>query len=227
MRRVTKYKNYKKNTLFFRNFPKVRILKFKKSKWLKLQTLFKRRRRRRFLNTNLLRVRFRSWRRVRNSFREGLKLKVALSTLFDTQFSTRFYKKNLTLLKENGTNFRLITLPFFRIDILLWKCGLFRSSFEAIQKIEQGVVNINFKTIRNVNFLKKGDIITFSDSSFIKYSKFESKIPFLYSLLEIDYYSNTLVILKGNEELVQEDVFTLLNTSLSINLFKNYLIRRS
>lgn len=41
MRLFNKYKNYNKTFFLFRNFPILRILKFKKSKWLTVQKFIK------------------------------------------------------------------------------------------------------------------------------------------------------------------------------------------
>jgi ribosomal protein S4 len=101
----------------------------------------------------------------------------------------------------------------YRIDVLLWNLKLFTSTYEAIQNINYGNILVNGVIVKSNIFLKKGDIITstkpvnlisknFSKKSFSK--KFNS-------MIEIDFYTNSIIIVKDFTETTYLD-FTLMFT---------------
>ena len=78
--------------------------------------------------------------------------------------------------------------------------------------------------ISNV-FLKKGDLITFSEFSFKKliYTLNSSAFfSFFYNFVEIDHYSKTLIVLKDYESLSNEDINLIYKKYLNLKYFIDY-----
>jgi len=79
---------------------------------------------------------------------------------------------------------------------------------------------VNNSFVYDAYFLKKGDIIQFKNYNLINYKNnylINSGLDFLHSFIEIDYYTNCIIILKDLNTLSVEDCFLILNNQ-SINL---------
>jgi len=154
-----------------------------------------------------------------------LQIKKYFQSLFDNSIHFR---------SENNTNSKIqffsksFVKPFFRIDLLLWYLNYFSTSYQAIQQIHNHVVLVNEKKIGSNFFVKKGDVISFSDKMLFKTKNFilinQNKYfinHVFFTFLEIDYYSNIIVIIKDFNELSAEDLTLLIEKSISYqNLLK-------
>jgi hypothetical protein len=78
-------------------------------------------------------------------------------------------------------------------------------------------------------FLRKGDIISFNSKYRAEYLDLkESKSAFFSSkviptFVEVDYYSNCVVVLKDVEELTVEDFYLLIKDSYCLKKIKDYI----
>jgi len=153
----------------------------------------------------------------------------------------RFYKTKLKAKKyiqsafDNSLNFERETFsgekieylakslvkPFYRIDILLWYFNYFSTTYQAIHQIRNDIVLVNEKSVCSNFYVAKGDIITFSDKGLLKIkdtilkNKDKYWINNLYfTFLEIDYYSNTIVVIKDFDELSSDDLTLLIEKPL-------------
>jgi hypothetical protein len=229
MRFLNKYKNFS-NTFSFLKQSSVRILKFKRPKWKKFQAVLKIKSAlpSQFINNSILKVNYKVWEKIKSHYKEGIQSKKGLLNLFDNSLSSSYYKKELSSSKKKLlSDFISILLakPLFKLDILLWKLCVFNSSFESRQAIRNGLVLINNQLCKDTLFLKEGDIISFSDKVNLKRYEFNSRFDasFLFSFLEIDYYSGTIIIIKNFTQLSNEDFSTLIFDSINIKAFHDYI----
>jgi ribosomal protein S4 len=119
--------------------------------------------------------------------------------------------------------------PEFRLDILLWRLNFFESSYQARQAINEKKVKVNQKRVAGNFFLSKGDIISFSHSFNFKNLDISEKInkntqsDTVFSFVEVDYYSNTVVVIKNLKDLTTDDFHLLLNETYNIKKIKDYI----
>lgn len=75
--------------------------------------------------------------------------------------------------------------------------------------------------------MKKGDLIEFSNTfDFFEFENISSRFlpnKSLNSFIEIDYYSNTIIIVKDVEELTPTDLILSTQEAFNIRKFMNYL----
>lgn len=229
MRFLNKYKNFS-NTLAFLKQSSVRILKFKRPKWKKFQAVLKIKSASpaQFINNSILKVNYKAWEKIKSHYKEGIQAKKGLLNFFDNNLSSNYYKKELSLSKKKLlSDFISILLakPLFKLDILLWKLCVFNSPFESRQAVRNGFVFINNQPCTDIIRLKVGDIISFSEKVNLKRYEFNSRFDssFLFSFLEIDYYSGTIIIIKNFTQLSNEDFSTLIFDSINIKAFHDYI----
>jgi ribosomal protein S4 len=120
---------------------------------------------------------------------------------------------------------KCLVKPEYWIDILLWKLRFFNSSYEARQQIYNGVILLNNKNILGNVYLKSGDIITFKN--FFKLNielnnKYFLNNQKIYSFVEIDYYTNTIIIIKDFFELELNDLCLLNTESYYLKKIKDF-----
>jgi ribosomal protein S4 len=230
MRFLNKYKNFQ-SLKTIPNLVSNRVLNFKRPKWKKIQKNFKRKKIK-FVDIFLQKATYKNWNKVKKTYKKGLELKRYLDILSDVKFSISYYKKFLS----NQTNslfftknlvFNFLIKKFFRLDLLLWKLKIFSSPYESRQYIKNNVVLVNNKSSYEAYFLKKGDIIKFKSFSLLNY---KNKIlnnkgfDFLQSFIEIDYYTNCIIILKDLNTFSIEDFFLILyNQSINLKYLLYYI----
>lgn len=223
MRFISKYKSYDKLFSIFEKFP-LRILKFKSTKWKKIQrTLsfriskskerFRNSRRRVpskpsrkkfFFDSFLTKVSLRLWYRVEKYYENGRRIKNAVSSTFDRSLPTSYFRKVLVL-SNKASSVRHVysdTLlkPEFRLDILLWRLKFFSSSYQACQAIDERRVVVNGRQVKGNFFLSKGDLISFTPSHKLDnlcMSVIKTNTLFsrlILTFVEVDYYSGCILI---------------------------------
>jgi len=224
MRFFNKYKHFTNTTLFLKDCF-FRVLKFKRSKWKKLQSNLKieKKKTKLFGNHFLSQVSYKHWDKMKLHYKESLVLKRAVFRFFDDSLSIKYYKQVLKTKKPNlPLILPMLLKPLFKVDILLWKLSFFESAYQARQAIQNGLILVNNAVLDSCIHLNCGDILTFVTpkkfvfNSIIKHS-------FLFSFLEIDYYSGSIVILKNFKDLNINSI-----TACSLNLvntqrFNNYI----
>ncbi len=243
MRFFNKYKGYNKLFSIFEKFP-LRVGRFKSTKWKKVQRLLsfktkqknskkKKPKHKLFFNNFLTKVGTRAWYRVEKYYENGRRIQNTISNLFDRTLPIHFFNNALNL----SYKFHLIdkvyvsTLlkPEFRIDILLWRLSFFRSCYQASQAICEKKIKVNGKCVKGNYYLRKGDIITFS---LFRASKDlagkKVRFNFLFSkkfstFVEIDYYSNCVIVLKDFDDLSLEDFYILVKEYYSLKKVKDYI----
>jgi ribosomal protein S4 len=225
MRLISKYKIYTILHKKFKKFP-LRLFKFKRPKWLKIQKLLKDSKSK-FKNkkvnipSNLLLVKnsFKYWESIKKYYKNNLLLRHSFSNLFNNKINYKQIKKNLKFAhsKKEVLDELLLKLEF-RLDLFLWNTKFFSSSYQSSQKIKSGLVSINGIRVYSNIFLRKGDIISFDLPNFelkniLNKFSFDSRyLPFI----EIDYYTNTIIILKSYDEISYSETYLISNEYVNV-----------
>lgn len=225
MRPFLKYKIYSKLTLFKDVFPKTRILKFKSTKWKKVQKLLRIKKKRRYtylksnLNTFLTRKRVTNLKRY---YKESLLLKKSIHTFYGRTLSLKFFRKllNNKIKSYKKYIFLCFLRPLFQLDILLWKSGFFQTTFATHQGILAGQILVN-KQVVGFNYkVKVGDVIYLE--SFPNLQVVKSLVK-MCSFIEIDYYLKRIIILKTFNELDISELLLLFRDLVDLKKITAYL----
>jgi ribosomal protein S4 len=182
-----------------------------------------------FSNNLSVQVFFKRWFKLNKKYSENLRLKRITSQIFDSSIRNLFFKTELKKKKSNSLNkqfCKILIKPLFKINILLTKLFFFTSVYEANKVLQNKKVLLNGSLVRQPNvFLKKGDLITFSEFSFKKLIhtlNSSSFFSFFYNFVEIDHYSKTIILLKDYDSLSNEDINLIYKKYLNIKYFINY-----
>lgn len=206
MRAIHKYKIYNKIS----NIPSypTRILKFKRTKWLRIKKGILRKQRRRFrisfLNKELIKLNVGRWINMKNVYRHYmLNKRLSLVNLnLDRRLQTKLLK-----VKSSARFYNQIG----RVDHALFLNKFFSSVFLAKQQIRSKKVLVNNLSLKGPILLKKGDFIVLKDTSF-QFNNINKKISKSYSFnshIEVDYYLQAFTILKSDKDLTNQDYFTI------------------
>jgi hypothetical protein len=199
MRTFKKYKSWSK--IKGGSFFPLRILKFKKTKWKKTKKNLLRIKSSSFFfdhTTDVIQTK--TWGRIKSYYKNKILFALNLKQRYDykpqnqTLFSHQkdFYLKNYI---ENE----------YRVDLLLYTLNFFSSIYEARQHIKNGFVLIN-------NRINRSDRLIMSKGDILVVLRRKNKLPqrvkkeFKFSFLEVDYYTQTIVILKNLNSLNFQDV---------------------
>lgn len=199
MRTFKKYKSWSKTNIG--SFFPLRLLKFKKTKWKKIKkSLLRTKNTSFFYDYTTAIVRTKTWDRVKRYYKNKLLLALKLKQRYDYKpqnqgsflYEKTFYLKNF--IKNE-----------YRIDFLVFILNFFSSVYEARQHIKNGHVLINSQTNRSDNYiLSRGDIIVIEKKKFKLPQRIKKEFKF--SFLEVDYYTQTIVILKDLQNINFQDV---------------------
>jgi ribosomal 50S subunit-recycling heat shock protein len=193
----------------------------KKSKKSKLLNNF-------YFNFTHVKSKLYSWSNQRWFFKEDLLMKSSIIKYFDNGFSIDFFKKQF--IKNTKRAYAISSIfarPEFRADVLLWRLKYFNSIYLAQRGIKTGQILLNNKRIDSKFFLKQGDVlkIRFNKSySFKKTLAKRFKVLFIPSFVEVDYYTNTVIILKNYFNFIGMDLNTVIKEPLCFYKFKNYIL---
>jgi hypothetical protein len=236
------YKTYSKLNTFIFIAPYSKILKFKRTKWQRLQKNIHRILKRKSVLRKVKKVKketsnfitlvkfpnnlyiYSSFKdkRIKSFYKKSIELKNTLYMYFNNKVSTRYYKK---LLKTQITDrkklfFELLIKPFFFLEVLLLKVGFFKTILEIKQAIIYGKILLNNK-LANINVeVKEGDIISIMNTNLM----LNKNIPTcLFSLIEVDYYTNTIIILKNYTDLTPDIISILFPEIINLGLFIDFI----
>lgn len=212
MRIDPKFKQYKKDRLFIYSCPK-KFLKFKPTTVRKYRFgIEKRLKRFNFFKIDNICASFKKFENRKFFFKKKLIMRRNLNQWIDNTIKLNSIKKSFSLSKkfkfDNLTFFKNTILKLeFNLSILLFRLNLFSSIYAAQKIIDKGFVLVNSKKVSHNYCLKNGDIITITPFSnninliLKKQIKTVNYIPFI----EIDLYTNTIIIIKDLKELSFED----------------------
>lgn len=225
MKNTIKFKSISKLNRISKKIP-LRILKFKRPKWARLQKHIKSSITRPASVINVMNIKnqFKIWEKVRNYYKKKVVGKTLLSHVFNNSIRYKTLRKSSNSVKSrNELIINYLITPLFRIDVLLFNLNFFKSSAEARQYINSGGLLVNGKKIYSTCFVNKGDYISFIETKtspffLVSSTRFLSDNVFL-TFVEVDYYLKNIVIVKDLKMLGDEDIFLICNEYLNIKTF--------
>lgn len=210
MRIFKKYKNWSKINNFD-YFPS-RISKFKKIKWKQIKsTFFSKLNRYSFGNYKFIHVQNKGWGRVKNYHKEKIHYNNLLKHYYG--YPVKVSKNSANIKNYLLDNFIKLN---FKIDSLLHTLCLSSSLYESRELIRRRLVIVNGFAVKSQNIiLKKGDIVFIENinrniRNFSELDKRELK----FSFVEIDYYTQSFILLKNKDDITLEDISFNLRKSL-------------
>lgn len=188
-----------------------------------------------FFNFVRIKSKISSWNRLRFNFKETLWMKFSVLKYFNFCLSTAFFKR-LTLKKKSKICNLSLTFvkPEYRLDIILWRLKFFLSPYTARNAIRTSLVSVvsNICFLNNIAssptyFVQPGDLIEINANNFIfkKVLLHFAKSIYIPSFLEVDYYTNTVVILKNFKILNENDLNSIIKEPLCFYKFKNFILK--
>lgn len=211
MRKRLKNCFYTKNVGVFSSFP-VRILKQKKSKWIKIKkNILSVKKTFSYVNAYAIKKSIKSWDKFRLLYKQGLNAKRFVSKVYDDSFSLKKKSMLFSIVKEERV-LSLFASPVYRLDVMLWFLFFTNSPFSSRELIKRGLVFLNGVRLKNTVNLVKGDVVEITQP-FTK-SYLENRLRYsvnkkLLSFLEIDYYTQSFYCLKDLSGLEKEDIYLL------------------
>ena len=244
MRSLVKYTSYLKNIPSVIPF---KLLKFKSSKWKKIKKIVKKKikllkKRKQSIFFLKKRYKLSLLKKTRFFFFYGLKVRRRTMPNFSKYYKDclstnrmikQLFSDRLSLLKHSSKDYNtyfknFFIKQFFKPEVLLLKLNFFNSSEEALQSLSNGSILINFEKKKANYILKSGDILSLSNKkiNFFLFQKIVEKNFFLkrrlFSFLEIDFLTGTIIILKDFSNLNCFDFNLFLTFFVNIQQFKNY-----
>jgi len=216
MRRISKFKIFKKTKNFLLEYPN-KILKFKKSNWLSYKNILNKKNKKRshFIDYSIIGCKKHGGFQKKFSFGMNLKLRRLLVQHFDCAIKLHSFKRMIlkNLKVENKSNVNIIKEILvcfeYRLDVLLYRLNFFASTYEARKYISLGHILVNEKPCLKYNYIaKKGDIIRIVHVKPILSELLTRKQQILHfnSFLEVDYYSKTVIVVKNLAEITSLDL---------------------
>lgn len=236
MRQVNRYKGYDNLKKLFEKFP-LRVQKFKTTKWKSVQnTLLKvnkkptfSKRSSNFEENSVINLDLKKWSKNRSINKENL----AIRKGFRISLDRRIHNSNMPLKAIfKSVQIRDVLLNSsiyfeFRLDIFLWKTGIFRTAFQAHQAIKNNTILVNGKSVISDKFLNLGDVIFATKNKndrFHKSKEMTINTDVFSSFIERDSYSNTFVVIKHLNELSNDDFRILVRGKHRIKKFRDSVI---
>ena len=129
MRLRNKFKGYNQLVQPFEQFP-LRVLKFKSTKWKKLQKLLSLSANAKKFNENLsIKVPYKMWEKINNYYKEGNRLKNIISYLYDKSVSSSYFK---FILKKLPNMFDSEKIVKYSYRLLKIQIPLFNKKMKSI-----------------------------------------------------------------------------------------------
>lgn len=211
MRQLYKYKHFN-NLDFIAKFP-VKVLKFKRPKWHRLQEQY---RSKSLLGKELVDItsvknEFKAWEKVSSSYKTRLKDYSFISASLNNSINLKKLKKSSSITSRKERFANLYFQNYYKVCTLTWLAHFLTSTVEARQQIHSKKVTVNNRIPSQNAILVKGDILSWTDTqyNFLTITqKYNKNISFL-THVDIDYYSQDIVLVKDLVDLSEEDYFLL------------------
>lgn len=220
MRRIHKYKAYSRLDVGSK-FPK-RLLNLKRPKWgpmkedLKVMLMdednFN------LVDSDVIVGETFGWNRISRTYKSRLEFYSSLFAQFDQSLKIKRLKSYRTLSRFDNY-VKHFAEGYFKTTTLLWASYFFKSTYEAKQSIDFSKVIINNGLGKSNELLRSGSVVSVLDENFdlkkniMKYSENTQILSFL----EVDYYSQDLILIKDKESISEDDLNLLIIDSLSLS----------
>ncbi len=173
------------------------------------------------------RVVCKNFRWVSNSknFRNILNLRNRVYQYFDGVFSNKYFKKQFQNKSDYLDLLRYSFIkPEFRLDIILWRLHFFSSPYSARVAIIKQQVLVNNCVVNFSYFLNQGDVVSLTNLINLKTLKNLKFFKFsLQPFIEIDYYTNSFIILQDYRYFNIESFPCLIRQPFKATSLLNYL----
>jgi len=163
------------------------------------------------------------WKKFKFFYKNSLEQQKSYRQLLDNRLLFRNLKKNLFYFFDvsNYEGFYRSLMQFeFRLDILLYRLRYFKTTGEAIIHINNQLIKVNSKAVQGNFILKSGDVILFDKrinlASNLKCIKKSISIK---RFVEIDHYSNTIVVLSSINDIHSDDFLNFTQRPFNLNKF--------
>lgn len=176
-----------------------------------------------------------SWNRLRFNFKATLWMKFSVLKYFNSCFSITFFKRLNSKTKNRTYNLSLFFIkPDYRLDLLLWRLKFFISPYLVRNAIRRSLINvfskINYSVFKPVYynyFVRSGDLIKLNNKDFIFKNNLSHFIKSFYisSFIEVDYYLNSIIVLKNYNILNILDLNSVIKEPLCLHKFKNFIFK--
>jgi ribosomal protein S4 len=209
MRIFKKYKSWSK--VVSSGFFPLRVLKFKKTKWKKTKkNLLRIKNTNLFLDHTIKVLKTKSWDRIKSYYKNELRFNLSLKQRYDCKLPNQKQYLNQKLFFVQ--NYLKIE---YRLDFLLYTLNFFSSLYEARQYIKNGCILINARVnVSECTLLQKGDVVSVLKKN--AYLPLIIKKELKFSFLEIDYYTQTFVIIKSLNNISLQDIIYNFNEKNSV-----------
>lgn len=219
MRLNNKYKNF--NKYFLGSKILERLFNFKRPKWNKLkETLSKyKKKRKKFIvrDLKILKVNKKRFQYIKKTFKEKLNMKRKLSIFFDK----KFVKAELKFKDKRSIFLNNIFKNFYRLTFFLWHINFFSSSYLVKQQIDSKKIELNGYIAKSDIFLRKNDFIVFKSRELQLKNLFKksfSKVT-IFSHVEIDFYSQSVYVVKNLNDLSDDDLQLIFNDIINVKVY--------
>ncbi len=223
-----KYKIYSKLNLPLKLFPTSKILKFHRSKWKQLQIkLLKSNLKKELLFKSIhkVNVKFKRWDKSKLFYKNSLVLKKSIAKSFKVNKSN-YYFKRLFLNSQNKDYMFLIKNILiktnYKADKLISQIFCLPYTNISYHFLNKYKILLNNKELKTIPFLKLGDTIKLSNfNAIIKTNILNS----FYSFITIDYYTQTITIVKDLKFLTKYDFYLLDVYNYNVFNIKDYFLK--
>lgn len=229
MKTKQQYKKFSKQLAPLVCVPQTKILKFHRPKWKKIQKkiLKQKLQKTNFKNYGKIFCSKKRWEKISLVFKNQLFLKKTIQTLFFNSVTNHYLENFFFNNKVKGLSLPAsLYIPEYRIDLLLFRLGFFDSPFLAKRGLQTCKIFLN-NTIK-VHFLitlTKGDSIYISGLKKIFFKHKLSDSILFFSFIEVDFYTNKIVIVKCLSELNSKDFLLLTRDLYNLLDVKDYLLK--
>jgi ribosomal protein S4 len=165
------------------------------------------------------------WTYNSKNFRNILNLRNRVNQYFDGVFSNSYFKKELKTqyLYLDYIRYSFIK-PEFRLDIILWRLNFFSSPYSARIAILKNKVLVNNQFLRFSYYLQEGDVVSIQKINNLKFVRSLRFSKFaLNSFVEVDYYSNTFIVLQDYSSMSVDTFPCVIRQSFKASTFLSYL----
>lgn len=245
MKKLKRYHIFIRSNFCLSQFP-LRILKFKKQKWLPLIAQLKKNlkplnwKKKKSSKLKVFQIALKNisvtyaprarWFKIKRSYQSETCTKRLLYIYYQKALTRKAFRKETQSTKLKGKGQKTVGLlvkPLYRIDILLYFLNFFFSVYQAKQFLARGKLLLNNNLVKSPIFLQHGNLLSIKSNvdinnllvSLLRKQKSPQKKVFTF--LEVDYYTKALIIVNTLSNLTSKDLTSLLETRIRVKSFKH------
>jgi ribosomal protein S4 len=174
-----------------------------------------------FIRPYLVKNRYDFLEKIKNYYKNSNYTKILLSNTFGNSVNIKkITKKKISDLSKKKFFLNFLIKPQYRLNILLWNLYFFSTPHQANQQLLNKQILVNGKAVNSNILLRKGDIISFLRNThcrfFKSFSKKCSPVEYFLTFIEVDYETETIIVIKDFSELSTNDLYFLMTNSFAL-----------